>query len=70
MTEDDRLQRLLRSALPQAGDLGPSRDLWPLVAKQLQAPLKPSWFDIGMAAVVLILLIMFPECLLVLAYHL
>ncbi len=70
MTDDDRLQHLLRSALPRATGQGPSRDLWPLVAKQMQVPVEPSWFDISMAAIVAILLIMFPEWLLLLVYHL
>ena len=70
MTDDDRLRHLLRSALPPASGETPSRDLWPLVVKQMQSPAERSWFDIGMAVAVAILLIMFPEWLLVLAYHL
>jgi hypothetical protein len=70
MTDDDRLQHLLRSALSPATDQGPARDLWPLVVKRMQAPIERSWFDIGMAAVVAMLLIMFPEWLLLLVYHL
>lgn len=70
MTEDDRLQHMLRSALPPAAGQRPSRDLWPLVVNRIQAPLRPSWFDISLAAVVTILLMMRPEWLLLLAYHL
>jgi hypothetical protein len=70
MTDDDRLLHLLRSALPRSTGQLPSRDLWPLVVKQMQAPAERSWFDIGMAAVVAILLTLFPEWLLLLVYHL
>jgi hypothetical protein len=70
MTEDDRLQRLLRSAFPRTTDQGPSCDLWPLIVNQIHAPVRRSWFDISLAAVIAILLIMFPEWLQLLAYHL
>jgi hypothetical protein len=70
MTDDDRLQHLLRVALSPPADQGPSRDLWPLIVKKIQAPVEPSWFDISMAAVVAILLILFPDWLLLLVYHL
>ena len=70
MTDDDRLQHLLRSAFPPTADQEPSRDLWPLVVNQIHAPVRRSWFDISLAAVIAILLMMFPEWLLLLAYHL
>lgn len=70
MTDDDRLQDLLRSAFPRIADQGPSRDLWPLVVNQIHAPVRRSWSDISLAAVIAILLMMFPEWLLLLAYHL
>jgi hypothetical protein len=74
MTDDDRLQQLLRSALaPAAGreqSREPSRDLWPLVANRIQVRARWSWLDVGLAAVVTIVLLMFPSWLLLLAYHL
>ena len=70
MTDDERLQHLLRSALPPVAGQGPSRDLWPSVANRIQAPAGSPWFDLGLAAVVAIALLMFPEWLLLLAYHL
>ena len=70
MTDDDRLQHLLSSALPPVAGQGPSRDLWPLVVNRILAPVRPSWFDISLAAFVAILLMVFPEWLLLLAYHL
>jgi hypothetical protein len=70
VTDDDRLHHLLRSAFPPIADQEPSRDLWPLVVNQIHAPVRRSWFDISLAAVIAILLMMFPEWLSLLAYHL
>ena len=70
MTTDDRLEQLLRTALPPAPVPTPSRDLWPLVAYRIQAQPQWSWVDLGLAAVVAIVLMMFPEWLSILAYHL
>ena len=70
MTDDDRLQHLLRSAFPRTADQEPLRDLWPLVVNQINTPVKRSWFDISLAAVIAGLLMMFPEWLSLLAYHL
>ena len=70
MTEDDRLEQFLRSAFPATASRGPSRDLWPLVASRILSPARPTWFDIGLAAAIALLLLMFPEWILLLAYHL
>jgi hypothetical protein len=70
MTDDDRLQDLLRSAFPRIADQEPSRDLWPLVVNQIHAPVTRSWLDISLAAVIVMLLMMFPEWLWLLVYHL
>ena len=71
MTDDDRLLRLLRSALPPVvGDHTPSRDLWPAVADRIQAPDGWAWLDISLAAVVTVVLVIFPEYVSLLAYHL
>lgn len=70
MSDDGRLEYLLRSSLSPAADGKPSRDLWPLVARRMHARVAPSWLDISMAAVVFMLLIMFPDWLLFLVYHL
>ena len=69
MTEDERLEQLLRSSLPPAATSGPSRDLWPLIVSRSRTPV--GWgLDISMAAVVAAALLMFPQWLLILAYHL
>ena len=72
MTDHDHLEHLLRSALRPALAPAPepSRDLWPLVVDRIQAPPRWSWVDLGLAAVVTLALLMFPEWLLPLAYHL
>jgi hypothetical protein len=70
MTGDDGLQELLRAALPRAADQAPARDLWPLVMNRVQARVGWSWLDLSLAAVVTIVLLMFPPWLFLLAYHL
>ena len=70
MNEHDRLQGLLRSALPPAARQEPSRDLWPLVVSRVEAPAVWSWVDMTLAALVAIALLLFPEGLFILAYHL
>ena len=70
MTGDEGLQHLLRSALLPAADQSPSRDLWPLVVNRVQARVEWSWLDVSLAAVVTIVLLMFPRWLFLLAYHL
>jgi hypothetical protein len=70
MTDDDRLQQLVRSALAPAVDQGPSRDLWPLVSNRVQVRSRWSWLDVSLASVVTVVLLLFPRGLLLLAYHL
>ena len=70
MTDDDRLQRLLRSALAPATEPTRSRDLWPLIANRIQVRARWSWLDASLAAAVTIVLVMIPGWLLLLAYHL
>ncbi len=70
MTEQHRLARLLREALPPSTAQAPSRDLWPLVVGRSHATPSWSWLDLGMATGVLIVLSVFPDWLWLLAYHL
>jgi hypothetical protein len=67
---DEHLARLLRSAVPPARRAGPSRDLWPLIADRIDAPVRWSPLDIGLSVAVAIVLLVFREGLLLLAYHL
>jgi hypothetical protein len=70
MNDDDRLVHLLRAALPPASAPGPSRDLWPEVARRMEARFQVSWLDLGVAAALAIALLMRPAWLWLLAYHL
>ena len=70
MTDDDRLERLVRSAIPPVAAARPSRDLWPAIVNRGRAPVRWSWLDLSVAAVVAIALVMFPDWLWLLAYHL
>ena len=69
MIEDHSLRTLLRATLA-AGDVPSQRDLWPEVARRLEA--RPVWsaFDMGLAALVALALLVFPEGLWVMAFHL
>ena len=70
MIDDDRLKCLLRSAFPQMGASAPSRDLWPVIINRSHAPVRWSWLDINMGILVLIVLLIFPDLLWLLTYHL
>ena len=70
MTEEDDLRQWLQSALPPVGDERPSRDLWPLIVARGRARTEWSWFDISIAAIVATVLLLFPDWLWVLAFHL
>lgn len=70
MTEDWSLEDLLRAALPPVPAGRPSRDLWPAVLSRCQARPAWSWLDLGLAAGVAAGLLLFPEWLWLLAYHL
>ncbi len=70
VNDDDRLVRLLRAALAPAGAGSPSPDLWPRVAAGMQARLRVSWLDLGLAAVLAAALLVHPAWLWLLAYHL
>jgi hypothetical protein len=70
MNDDERLEDLIRSVLPPVAAVQPTRDLWPLVVRRGQALPAWSWVDVGLAAALAIVLLVFPRLLLVLVYHL
>ena len=70
MTDDGRLEDLLRSALRRPTGRGPSRDLWPLIVERSRAQAEWSWLDLAIAALVAVVLLMRPGWLWILAYHL
>ena len=68
---DERLVRALRRALPPVGEGGPERDLLPLLRRRLEARAAPvSRFDWVLLAALLASIVLFPESLLTLLYHL
>lgn len=70
MIEDERLERLLREAMPAATARGATRDLWPLIVARGTAAAHWSWLDLGIAAAVTIALLIRPGWLWLIAYHL
>ena len=70
MSEPPGLDSLLREALPPVMPRGPSADLWPRVVDRLDARPPVSWVDLSLLALVVLTLLMFPEGLFLLAYHL
>jgi len=70
MTDEERMRHLLRTAVQPTAVRGPSRDLWPLIVRRSEAPKGWSWLDVGLAAVMVIALLMRPRWLWLLAYHL
>jgi hypothetical protein len=67
---DERLSELLRGALPQTHDEHPGRNVWPRVSARLESSTSWSYLDLGLAAAAAVALVMFPEWLWLLAYHL
>jgi len=70
MTDDERLEELLRTALRSPTVRGPSRDLWPLIVKRSRARAEWPWLDLGIAAIVAVVLFSRPGWLWLLAFHL
>ena len=69
MLNDEEIGRLLRAALPIPDASAPSRDAWPLILKRHERP-RWSTADWGVAAAIVIALLLFPEWFWFLAYHL
>ena len=70
MTDDERHHELMRSGLRPMPPDAPSRDLWPSILARSQAPPRWSWVDLSLAAAVGLALLVYPEWLWLLAYHL
>lgn len=67
---DERFGKLLRAAMPPPAADNPPRDLWPSLASRLERGPAWSFVDLGLAAAVAATLLIFPEWLWILAYHL
>lgn len=70
MTDDQRLELLVRAALRPMPASRPTRDLWPRVLRRSQAPAVWDWIDLVAAAAAALALLLFPDWLWLLAYHL
>ena len=70
MNDDERLQQLLRSALAASGDRRGASDLWPHVVDRMQRRPSWTWIDMTVAAIVATALLLFPEGVFLLSYHL
>jgi hypothetical protein len=70
MMNDEQLSRLLRTALPVVDAAAPSHDLWPAVVRRSEARVRITSTDWSVAAIVFVVLLMFPEWFWFLAYHL
>ena len=69
MTEDDRLVKLLREAMPVTTARDLTRDLWPLIVARAHPPARWSWLDLGIAAAVVVALLLRPGWLWLIVYH-
>ncbi len=70
MIDDERLKELLRDALKPEPRRAAPQDLWTLIEARGHAPVRWSWLDLGIAAVIAAALLMEPAWLWGLAYHL
>jgi hypothetical protein len=70
MTEEDRIEELLREALPITAAASPPRDLWPEIVARGHRPTRWSWLDLGIAAAVGLALLLRPAWLWLVVYHL
>jgi hypothetical protein len=67
---DERLEQRLRAALPPTEDVSPRTDGWPALARRLDE--KPRWsvLDVSLGVAAAVALLLLPERLWLLVYHL
>jgi hypothetical protein len=69
--EQDRIEQLLRQAMPPTGDAEPEHDLWPAMLQRLNVqPAAPPWFDLALAGGLAVLGALFPAAIPVFLYYL
>ena len=67
----DRLRNALRQALPPITSTEPARDLWPRMLQRLdERAIRTSWLDWALLALLLVWVLVFPETIPGLLYHL
>jgi hypothetical protein len=69
--DDRRLRQLLREAIPPYSERDLESDLWPRMLRRLDSrPAPRPWFDLALAALAALSLILFPGAIPGLLYHL
>ena len=67
---DERLAKLLRAALPPTQDVSSRNDAWPELARRLDEQSRWSRLDVSLGIAAAVALVLFPERLWLLVYHL
>ena len=67
---DDEIARLLRNTILPASADRTHRDLWPNVRQRLDEHPSWGWLDATLATALVVVLVLFPDWLSLLAYHL
>ena len=67
---EEKLNELLRSALPPESVQGPSRDLWPAILQRIESPTVWTWLDACLLASITIGMLIFPRMLVLMALNL
>jgi hypothetical protein len=70
--DEEQMKQLLKQTLPPMGDdAAAGRDLWPGLARRLQArPAAPPWFDWALAGALVLFVAVFPASIPVFLYYL
>ena len=59
---DEKLRKILQSAIPPLEDPELKRDLWPQMLRRLEErTIRVSWLDWALVALVIVCLLVFPE---------
>jgi hypothetical protein len=67
---DERLEELLRAALPPTKDVSPRNDVWPKLEQRLDEQPRWSLLDVFLGIAAAVALLLFPERLWLLLHHL
>jgi len=67
---DERLGEVLRGAIPAVSAVQAAPDVWDSIVSRFDRSPRPSVLDLGLAAAVVALLLMNPEWIWLLVYHL
>jgi hypothetical protein len=68
---DEKLRELLRSAVEPVADTELKQDLWPRMLRKLdETTIRASWLDWALIALLPVWLVLFPEVIPALLYHL